>query len=156
MSKFSKAFGERYEKHKLSIMTRTFELGGHTFKVRVPQVGELEAIYNFKYSPDDALVETMYQEMVKDLLKLNDPAIEKLDNDVVVDGRSMRDAAITKLGLQHRIVEYFKLLIPETTETLDDLTYADIEAEFPLPIQMEFVEKINQVISPDYKESRGK
>ena len=137
-------------------MTRTFEMGGHTFKVRVPQVGELEAIYNFKKLPDDSDVEAAYQTMIKDLKTVDDPDVVATDNDVVVQGRSMRQAAITKLELQHRIVEYFKLLIPETDESLTDLEYADIESEFPLSIQLEFIEKINQTISPDYKETRGK
>lgn len=156
MSKLGKAFGDKYEKNKIKIMTRTFELGGHTFKVRVPQVGELENIYNFKKALDDADVETMYQQMVKDIKSIDDPDVVKTDNDVVIQGRSMRQAAVTKLELQHRIVEYFKLLIPETDASLDDLEYSDIESEFPLPIQLEFVEKINHVISPDYKETRGK
>lgn len=156
MSKLGKAFGDKYEKNKLRIMTRTFEMGGHTFKVRVPQVGELEAIYNFKKLPDDSDVEAAYQTMIKDLKTVDDPDVVATDNDVVVQGRSMRQAAITKLELQHRIVEYFKLLIPETDESLTDLEYADIESEFPLSIQLEFIEKINQTISPDYKETRGK
>jgi len=36
MSKLGSALGKKYEEHKLSILTRTFELGEHTFKVRVP------------------------------------------------------------------------------------------------------------------------
>lgn len=156
MSKLGKALGDSFEKNKIKIMTRTFEFGGHTFKVRVPQVGELESIYNFKKLPDDADVESIYQEMIKDLQFSDDPDVVKTENDIVIQGRSMRQAAITKLELQHRIVEYFKLLIPETDASLDDLEYSDIESEFPLPIQLEFVEKINHTISPDYKETRGK
>jgi len=156
MSKLGKALGDNFEKNKIKILTRTFELGGHTFKVRVPQVGELEAIYNFKKLPDDADVDAMYKEMIMDLQFSDDPDVVKTENDIVIQGRSMRQAAITKLELQHRIVEYFKLLIPETDSSLDDLEYSDIESEFPLPIQLEFVEKINHAISPDYKETRGK
>lgn len=150
MSKFSKAFGEQYEANKLSILTRKFELGNHVFKVRIPSVGELEAIFHYSSHPDESLVEKEYQEFTKDLKE------HEKDNDVVLDGRSMREAAKNKVVLQHRITEYFKFLIPDTGASLEDLEYTDIEAEFPLAVQLQFIEKINEVISPEYKEARGK
>ena len=36
-----------------------------------------------------------------------------------------------------------------------DITYADIEAEWPLSGQVGRVDKIAEVISPSYKETRG-
>ena len=57
MSKLAKAFGSKYEQHKLSMLTRTFELGDHTFKVRVPSVAEIESIYDYFRNPDEAAVE---------------------------------------------------------------------------------------------------
>jgi hypothetical protein len=39
--------------------------------------------------------------------------------------------------------------------SLEDLTYADIQDEFPISVQMQIVEKIGEVISPTYKEARG-
>jgi hypothetical protein len=57
--------------------------------------------------------------------------------------------------LQHRIVQYIKFLIPETG-SLEDITYEDVENEFPLTVQMTLVEKINEVISPDYKDIKSK
>lgn len=153
MSKFAKAFGDKYEKNKLSIVTRTFELGNHTFKVRVPSVGELEAIYKYADNPDTNKIEAVYQEMT---VNLKGDEVEKTDDDVLVAGRSMREAAKNKVVFEYRVTEYFKLLIPETYETLDDLTYEDIDAEFPLSIQMQFIDRISEVISPEYKEARGK
>jgi len=150
MSKFSQAFGEKYQQNKLSILTRTFQLGNHTFKVRIPSVGELEAIFNYGENPDESLVEKEYQAMTKELKDLEQ------ENDIVVEGRSMRETAKNKVVLQYRITEYFKLLIPETGENLSNLEYSDIDAEFPFAVQMEFIERINEVISPEYKEARGK
>jgi hypothetical protein len=55
-----------------------------------------------------------------------------------------------------RITEYIKLLIPENPEnSLVDLTYADIELEFPMSVQLLLCEKIGEAISPTYKEARG-
>jgi hypothetical protein len=78
------------------------------------------------------------------------------DNDILVDGRSMREAAKNKAITEARITEFFKLLVPELDgASLDDLTYKDIEDEFPMSVQLQIVEKIGEAISPTYKESRG-
>lgn len=156
MSKLAKAFGSKYEQHKLSMLTRTFELGDHTFKVRVPSVAEIESIYNYFRNPDEAAIETAYQSLIEQIKDQEGENVVKTENDIVIEGRSMREAAKNKVVLQYRIVEYFKFLIPETNESLADLTYADIEEDFPLSIQIKIVDKINEAISPDYKEARGK
>jgi hypothetical protein len=159
MSKLSSALGSKYEQNRLSVMTRQFELRNHTFKVRVPSVAEIETIYDYFKNPNMDAVQKNYDEMAKPLIELKDSAddtVQFLDNDIVVDGRSMMETAKNKTMLQYRITEYIKLLISESGETLDDLEYSDVEEEFPLPIQLEIVDKINEVIAPDYKEIREK
>jgi hypothetical protein len=49
-----------------------------------------------------------------------------------------------------------KFLIPETGESLADLTYADVEEDFPFTVQLQFLDKIRETISSDYKETRQK
>ena len=159
MSKLGSALGKKYEDNKISILTRTFELGDHTFKVRVPSVKEVEAIYNYFKNPNENEVEAIYQELIKDLNQYKDQAgdnVEFKDNDIIVDGRSIREAAKNKATIQHRITEYIKFLIPEDGQSLDGIEYKDIEDEFPLAIQLTLVDKINEVIAPDYKETRSK
>mgnify|MGYP003335191769 FL=1 len=156
MSKLSSALGKKYEENRLSVLTRKFELGEHTFKVRIPSVQEIEAIYNYFKSPNDVEVEKAYQDMVKSIdLKDVQEGVEIKDNDIVIEGRSMRETAKNKHILQYRITEYIKFLVPETG-SLESLTYADVEAEFPLAIQLTLVDKINEVIAPDYKEIKSK
>jgi len=161
MSKLSATLGEKYQNKRASIFTRTFELGGHTFKVSIPSVAQADEIYQKVMNPSDEVIDGLYAKMVEPLLKFKDSAssedeVEYFDNDVVVKGRSMREAAKNKAMTEAKITEYIKLLVPENPEnTMDDITYADIEAEFPLPIQLSLIEKIAEVISPSYKESRG-
>lgn len=156
MSKLGSALGKKYEENRLSVLTRSFELGDHTFKVRVPSVQEIEAIYNYFKNPNEEKVELEYQRMLKEFDGLKEKeGVEIKDNDMVIDGRSMRETAKNKHILQHRIVQYIKFLIPETG-SLEDITYEDVEAEFPLSVQMTLVEKINEVISPDYKDIKSK
>ena len=159
MSKLGSALGKKYEDNKLSILTRTFELGNHTFKVRVPSVKEIEAVYEYFKNPNEEIVEEIYQDLTKDLMKFKDEAsdnVEFKDNDIVVDGRSIREAAKNKATIQHRIVEYIKLIIPEDGQSLEGIEYKDVEEEFPLAIQLTLVDKINEVIAPDYKDTRLK
>lgn len=156
MSKLASALGKKYEENRLSVLTRSFELGDHTFKVRVPSVSEIEAIYNYFKNPNEEKVEQEYQKMLKEFGGLQEKeGVEIKENDVVIEGRSMKETAKNKHILQHRIVEYIKFLIPETG-SLDDITYEDVEAEFPLSVQMTLVEKINEVISPEYKDIKSK
>jgi hypothetical protein len=159
MSKLGSALGKKYEENRLSVLTRSFELGDHTFKVRVPSVQEIESIYEYFKNPDEKEIEEIYQELSKDLIKFKDEtndSVEFKDNDIIVDGRSIREAAKNKSTIQHRIVEYIKFLIPEDGQTLEGIENKDVEAEFPLAIQLTLVDKINEVIAPDYKESRLK
>lgn len=154
MSKLGSALGKKYEENRLAVLTRTFDLGGHTFKVKVPSVQEIEAIYNYYKNPNEEEVEKAYQVLVKDLKNVE--GIVEKDNDIVIEDRSMRETARNKHILQYRITEYIKFLIGENGETLNHITYEDVENEFPLAIQLTLVEKINEVISPEYKEVRSK
>ena len=159
MSKLGNALGSKYQENKLSILTRTFVLGDHTFKVRVPTAGEIEAIFAYYKTPIEDDVEKIFQEITTNLRNSKEnkaDGVEFTNDDVIVDGRSMRETARTKAGVQHGIVEYMKLLIPETGASLEDLTYADIEEDFPFAVQLQFLDKIRETISTDYKETRQK
>ena len=159
MTKFSSAFGDKYQANKKNLLIRLFELGGHTFKVRIPLVAESDAIYKKVSEPDEETVEKVYQEITKPLRQFENNQTEEFqftDNDILVDGRSMREAAKNKAITEARITEFFKLLVPELEgASLEDLTYEDIEEEFPISVQMQIVEKIGEVISPTYREARG-
>lgn len=162
MNQFANALGKKFIENKEAVRTRSFELGGHTFNVRVPLTVESEAIQKRLLNVDEEQVEKYYQEIAKDLLAAKesmpaDSKVEYLENDVVVDGRSIRESARNKLLSEMRIVEMFRLLVPEDkTFNMETVTYKDIEELFPLPIQMAVVEEIASVISFDYKKIRGK
>ena len=156
MSKLSEALGKRYEENKLSVITRQFELGGHTFKVKVPSVSEIEKIYDYFKSPVEEDIEKAYQSLIKGFNAEKSEGVEIKDNDIILEGRSIRETAKNKVLLQYRITAFIRFLIGENGETLDQITYEDIEAEFPLAIQLTLVDKINEVISPEYKDIRSK
>ena len=154
MTRLSSALGPGAE-----FRIKKFELAGHNFRVRVPLVSESDAIHSRIIKPDSETVDKIYLELTKSLEEFK--ATENADlvfteNDVVVSGRSMREAATNKAMMEARITEMIRLLQPENpANTLDDITYAEIELEWPLSVQLALVEKINEVISPGYKETRG-
>ena len=162
MTRLGSALGANYEQMRREILTRKFELGGFTFKVRVPLVAETDALYKRITDPDAKLVDEAYAELIAPLLKYkeDEDAAEAgfifLENDVLVQDKSMREAAKNKVMTEQRIVEYIRLLVPENPDnSLADITYADVEAEWPLNVQLALCEKIGEVISPTYKEVRG-
>jgi hypothetical protein len=159
MTKFSTAFGEKYQANKKNLLIRSFELGGHTFKVRIPLMVESDAIYKKVSNPDDEIIDKIYKEITEPLRQFESNQSEDFvftDNDILVEGRSMREAAKNKAITEARITEFFKLLVPEVEGvSFEDLTYPDIEEEFPISVQMMIVEKIGEVISPTYREARG-
>ena len=135
---------------------RSFVLGGQNFKVRVPLASELDAI-NKRVLEIDFSKKT--EELIAPLLEkketLASDSIVYLDDDVIVDGRSVKDLAKMTAQTEQRILEMVKLLVPEMEgANMDELTYEEINSEFPFPVQLELMKKIAEVISPSYEESR--
>ena len=162
MSGLASALGKKFVQNKEEIRTREFQLGGHTFKVRVPLTVEVEATQKKIKDLDEELVEKYYQELTKDLQANKKDMPEELkvvykDNDIVVDGRSMREASRNKVLMESRIVEMFKLLVPEDKGfDMETITYKDVDELFPLSIQMQVVEAISEVISFNYTANKEK
>lgn len=157
MSKIASLLGN--EKKLKDIRIKKFELGGHVFRVRVPLVSESDEIYAKVMNPSEQKVREIYEKLTASLVQFKDKQTEDFqftENDVIVSGRSMQEAAKNKAMIETRVVEYVKLLVPESEDqTLDDITYEDIEEEFPLSVQMSLVKAIGEAISPTYEDSRG-
>jgi hypothetical protein len=159
MTKLALILGSTYEQKRIEIRIRKFELGGHTFKVRVPLVSESDEIYSRIIEPPPEKIDAIYIAMTSSLNKFKDQASEEFqftETDIIVSGRSMREAAKNKAMTEARITEYIRLLCAEDpTNSLAEINYEDIEAEWPLSVQLALVERIGEVISPTYKEARG-
>jgi hypothetical protein len=154
MSRISSAFGDSYEKASAHIRTKTFELGGHTFKVRIPLTKEMEQLEERISNIDEAELNSRYAKMsgsFRDGTVIE--GVEVTEDDVIVEGRSTKGLARSVMLMEQRIVEYIKLLVPEVG-TWDDLTYEEVDAEWPMPVQLEMLAKITESIQPGYKDSR--
>jgi hypothetical protein len=148
MTKLSSAF-----KINDSIRIKTFELGGHSFKVKVPLNKELEDIGNRIVNIPKEEIDSRLKKMTSALTTEKVEGVEVTENDVIVDGKSTKETIVAVAQMERRVVEYIKLLVPDSG-SLDDLTYQDVEEEFPFSVQIELVEKISESIQPGYKDAR--
>ena len=151
MTRLSSAFGDKYQSQTLR--TKTFLLGGHTFKVRIPLSKEMEEIQERINKVDEVEAKLRFDKMTS---SFRDEPIEGVvisEDDVVVDSRSTKELVNTILTVEARIVEYIKLLVPEAGN-FDGLTYEEVEAEWPMSVQLELLSCISEAIQPGYKDSR--
>jgi len=159
MSKLGNVLGAEYQDKKLSLVTKNIQVGDATFKVRIPTVGEQEAINKRLVEIDTAKIQAVYDDITKNLMAHKDEQIEGVeftDDDVLVNGKSMREAARNSVAVQTRVMEAFKLIIPAEGADWSQITYEDIEAELPFQAQLEVVTKILEAINPDYKTIKEK
>lgn len=162
MNTFASALGKKFLEDKDAVRTRSFELGGHTFKVKVPLTAEYEAILARINITDDAVVDKYFKELSKPFMERREEFekeedIEYLETDILLKGTSMRETAKNKAITENRILEFFKLIVPEEKEfDMNTITYDMVEELFPFPIQIQIMGEIGNVISPSYKEIKGK
>lgn len=154
MSNFSQALGNKFNKDALRI--RSFEFNGHTFKVKVPLTAESDAMLERLKTPDEAVVEKFYKEMSKSFTEPSE-AVQITDNDVIIEGRSIREAATNKALIQSRVTEMIRMLVPEESDfDMSTVTYEMIDELFPFAIQLQLMELIGETVSPSYNSTKGK
>jgi hypothetical protein len=162
MSKFANALGKNFSDKKNELRIRTFDIGSHTFKVKVPLTVEYDTMQKRMNDIDKDLVHKYYDEMAKSYLEKKEENKDNADivykeDDIEIEGRSLKESANNKVILEKRITEMFKLIVPEDGEfDMDTITYADIDEFMPFPVQMEMIEAISNAVSPSYKGNRGK
>lgn len=135
-----------------NIRIREFTMAGQKLRVRVPLASEMEAITK---AVDDVEWQAKFEELKKSFADDPDAKIEEVEDDVTVNGKSIKELAIMSAKTEERIVQLVRLLVPaEDGFDMSQITYADVEAEFPFSVQIEMMKKISEVISPGYEETR--
>lgn len=138
-----------------NIRTREFEMAGQKLKVRVPLASEMEAITK---AVDAAEWQEKYNEMAagfKESGNFGETKIEITEDDVLVDGKSIKELAQQSAQMEERITQMIRLLVPSQDGfDMNTITYKDIEEEFPFAVQIEVMKKIIEVIAPGYEEIR--
>jgi ribosomal protein S17E len=160
MANLAQAFGANFNKD--NVRTRSFEFGGHTFKVKVPLTSEYEFILEQANKVDDEIVNKYYDQITKEFISNKDKITEDMgvvfaENDVIVKEKSMREAAKNKTITENRIVAMVRLLVPEEKDfDMNTITYDMVEELFPFSVQLELIDLISNTIAPNYKDQKGK
>lgn len=154
------SFAQSLKINQDTIRIRSFEFNGQILKVRVPLTTEADALYEKMKAPSDELVAKKYEELSVPLIEKREELektgneIEFKNDDIIVAGTSIRELAKSQAEGETRILETFKFLVPADGRDMANLTYEEICEDLPLPIQLELVKKISEVISTGYEETR--
>lgn len=168
MANLSSKLGKSYEQVKAETKLKTIHIDldevKFDLKVRIPLKKEMEAITAKILSPDEARVDKIFKRLAEPMIKaleeggedfvkaLNDKkqVITKTDDDLIVDGTSVRQVANFSAIEENKVEQYFHLLVSETGEPITE-TYEQIVEEFPEFVIREIVAEIDKAIKPDYK-----
>ena len=163
--------GKSYEKSRDQAKIKTIELevGNARFnlRVRIPLKKEMEDIIDKVSKPNPALIEKIYERLAAPLKKTlaeggeefvkavnaNEGTITVLEDDILLQGSSVRQVATFTAMWETKVEEYFHLLQSETGDAINE-TYEEIAEEFPEPVIKQLVEDIEAAIKPDYKTAK--
>lgn len=151
---------------ELPIRKITVDLGEVKFdlRVRVPLKKEMEEINARILTPNAEKVEAIYQRISAPMRKTLEEGGEEFvkalnerkqtvvltDDDLVIDGTSLKQVAQLQAMEENKVEEYFHLLVSETNEVVNE-SFDQITAEFPEFVVKEIVSSIQGAIAPDYK-----
>ena len=99
------------------------------------------------------IIEFHGKEFIDALAKSDDLNVQMLDDDVVVNGTSVRQISHMNAVWQTQVELYFSLLITPTGEPVTE-TFDEIADEFPEEMIREIVKKIDEAIRPNYKDTK--
>jgi hypothetical protein len=168
---FAKKLGQDYESIRSAARFKTIKITINDtpfdLKVRIPVKRELEEMTAEISSPAQEVVDGIYEELSAPLKKtladadegflaaLNSESekIKVLDNDVIVEGNSIRQVAHLTAIWHTQVQRYFGLLQSATGEPINE-SYDEIAEEFPEAVIKEIIEKIDSAIRPNYKDAK--
>ena len=156
--------GKAVQQDTLQVRKITIDLGETKFdlRVKVPLKKQIEDINARIFSPSTERTEAIYQRLSEPMLKtlqeggedfvkaLGDSVVVVKDDDLIVDGTSLRQVSQIQAMEEAKVEEYFHLLVSETEESVNE-TYDEITAQLPEFVVKEIVIAIQSAISPDYK-----
>lgn len=168
---FSQKLGASYDavKDKAKIKKITIDAGEASFnlRVRIPLKSEIEQITESITAPAEEKVEAIYKKYSEPLLETLKETDENFlkainkeketivfkDNDIEVNGTSLRQVASMTAMYETRVEKYFHLLQSENGEPINE-TYEQIAAEFPESIVKIILDEIDKAIKPDYNTAK--
>lgn len=168
---FAQKLGASYSQVRDQVKIKKIEIivGSVIFnlRVRVPLKREMEQMLERISNPSPELIEQIYERMSKPLresiaeggddflevLNKEKQVITVLDDDIVLDGNSVKQVATFTAMWETKVQEFFHLLQSESGEPINE-TYEQIAEEFPEAVIRQIVEDIEASVKPDYKTAK--
>ncbi|MGA0851539.1 MAG: hypothetical protein ACO3QM_05805 [Candidatus Nanopelagicaceae bacterium] len=155
--------GKAVQQDTLQVRKITVDLGETKFdlRVKVPLKKQIEDINARIFSPSAERTEAIYQRLAgpmlktmqeggEDFVKALGESVTVKDDDLIVDGTSLRQVAQIQAMEELKVEEYFHLLVSETEESVNE-TYDQITEQLPEFVVKEIVSAVQSAISPDYR-----
>lgn len=163
--------GKSYEqvKEQVKIRRMTVQIGDASFdfKVRIPLKREMDEINARITEPSKEKIDAIFNklsnpilstledggETLVEALKQSNQKIEVLEDDLIIDGTSLRNVSTLTAMWETKVEEFFHLLQSEIDEPINE-NFDQISEEFPEQIVRLIVEEIERAIKPDYKNTK--
>ena len=136
---------------------KTIDFNGHQLQVYIPTRNEMQSLVEKIKRPSDPMIEAEYQDILKSLWEVcspSDDGIEIKDNDVIVQGTSMRVSARYKAIAKMREIAMISLVGFKEGDDLFALSYEDISETLSEVDIKHLVELVQKTANPDYEETR--
>lgn len=164
-------FGPSYEAIRAAARFKTIKVQlndvEHELKVRIPVKREMEEMLKSIAAPDKARIDAAFEALAGtlkttikeaeegflDAINADAEKLKVTEDDVIVNGTSVRQIA-TMTAMWHEQVErYFGLLQSATGEPVNE-SFEEIAEEFPEQVIREIIHKIDKTIRPNYEETK--
>lgn len=166
-NKLGENFSELKDKIKFKTIKVEWDGSEYDLKIKVPLKKEIEEMTQRILNPDKQRVDNFYHEFTESLNKTLDdenqdlmevinkdkPTLVRTDDDIILDGTSLRQFSMFKVMEMIKVEEHFHLLQSETDIPINE-SYDDIVNEFPEQFVKCVVAAIEKAIRPDYLETK--
>jgi hypothetical protein len=168
----AKKLGTQYESIRAQIRTKTLKIqlndAEFELKIRIPVKREMDELTEKLTKPEAERVEKIYSVLakpLKDSLQETDEDFKKalseskelsvqfVDDDVIVNGTSVKQIAQFQAIWQNQVEKYFALIQTPTGEPVTE-SFDEISEEFPEEVIREIIKKIDEAIRPNYKDTK--
>lgn len=161
-SKLGASFDQVKDQIKIKPITLTIGEATFTLRVRVPVKREMEQMVEAITNPPPETIEAAYKRLSQPILEAvkeggeaiaDASKLQIMDNDLIMDGTSVRQVATFTAMWETKVQRYFGLLQSETDEPITE-TYDQIAEEFPESVIKQIIEEIETAVRPDYKSAK--
>lgn len=161
-TKLGASFDQVKDQIKIKPITLTIGEATFTLRVRVPVKREMEQIVEAITNPPLETIEAAYKRLSQPILEAVKEGGEAIaeasklqikDDDLIMDGTSVRQVATFSAMWETKVQRYFSLLQSETDEPITE-TYEQIAEEFPESVIKQIIEEIEAAVRPDYKSAK--